>query len=151
MSDDQGRLEMAVLRAARAIRSSFNARLKDLGVSVTAATLLTFLDEQGSLTQRELAELVQISAATAGTVIDGLVDRGLVERHGDPADRRVWRITSTAAAAPIVAEFRRIDADVRRELWSGLGRAERDQLAGLLERLEANATRAGAAPATTIR
>ena len=133
------RYEMTVLRAARAIRHAFNARLEDVGMTVTVATAVAFLVEQGPMTQRDLAERVQISAASAGTVVDGLVERGLVERCADPADRRVWRVVPTAAAVPYAKKFRKVDADVQRELRIGLDRSDREQLTRLLGRLERNA------------
>ena len=104
------RYEMTVLRAARAIRHAFNARLEDVGMTVTVATSVAFL-----------------------------VERGLVERCADPADRRVWRIVPTAAAVPYAKKFRKVDADVQRELRIGLDRSDREQLTRLLGRLERNA------------
>lgn len=136
------RYEMALLRTARAIRHAFNARLKETGLGVTAATLVTFLVEDGPMTQRELAERGEISAASAGTVVDELVTRGLVVRHDDPADRRVWRVVPTAAAVPYAEAFRRIDREVQAELRRGLSRAERAELKRLLARLEHNASAA---------
>ena len=128
-----------MLRAARAVRHAYNVRLRQIGLSLTEAVMLSFLAEHGSLTQRELADRLQITAAPCGVAIDGLVKRGLVERRSDPSDRRVWRIVLTEAAVPLVQEFERIDADLRADLRTGLTRAERQQLARVLAVLERNA------------
>ena len=128
-----------MLRAARAVRHAYNVRLRQIGLSLTEAVMLSFLAEHVSLTQRELADRLQITAAPCGVAIDGLVKRGLVERRSDPSDRRVWRIVLTEAAVPLVQEFERIDADLRADLRTGLTRAERQQLARVLAVLERNA------------
>jgi DNA-binding MarR family transcriptional regulator len=139
MAADPARVELAVLRAARAVRHAFNLRLREIGLSMTDAGMISFLAEHGSLTQRELAALLQITPAPCGVAIDGLVKRGLVERRADPSDGRVWRIVLTEAAAPAVREFERVDAELRADLRMGLARAERQQLARLLAVLEGNA------------
>ena len=128
-----------MLRAARAVRHAYNVRLRQIGLSLTEAVMLSFLAEHGSLTQRELADRLQITAAPCGVAIDGLVKRGLVERRSDPSDRRVWRIVLTEAAVPVVQEFERVDAELRADLRTGLTRAERQQLARVLAVLERNA------------
>ena len=139
MAADPARVELAVLRAARALRHAFNVRLRQIGLSTTEASMISFLAEHGSLSQRELAELLQITPAPCGVAIDGLVKRGLVERRADPADRRVWRIVLTEAAVPVVQDFERVDAELRADLRAGLARADRRQLARLLAVLERNA------------
>jgi DNA-binding MarR family transcriptional regulator len=139
MAADPARVELAVLRAARAVRHAFNVRLRQIGLSMTEAGMISFLAEHGSLTQRELADRLQITPAPCGVAVDGLVKRGLVERRADPADRRVWRIVLTEAAVPVVQEFERVDAELRADLRAGLPRADRQQLARVLAVLERNA------------
>lgn len=133
---------MAVLRAARAVRHAFNMRLRAVGLSMTEASLLNFLDEHGSLTQRELADLLKISAASAGSAVDALEKRSLVERRPDPTDRRVWRVVLAAAATAFVEEFKRVDDELQSAFRAGLSRHDRQVLAQLLAVLEENAGRA---------
>lgn len=147
MASDPARVELALLRAARAVRHAFNTRLRTLGLSMTEASLLSYLDDHGPLSQRELADLLQITAASAGSAVDALAERGLVERRADPSDRRVWRIVLTDTARPSVADFRRLDAELRGELRRELPRRDRQELARMLSVLERNAV---AAAETTI-
>lgn len=140
--EDSARVELAVLRAARAVRHAFSTRLKAIGLTMTEASLLAYLDDHGSLTQRELADLLKITPASAGSAVDALVKRSLVERQSDPSDRRVWRIVLTPVAAPFVADFRRVDTELRSELRLGMERSERRLLARMLAVLEENAAMA---------
>lgn len=145
MPSDPPRVELALLGAARAVRHAFSQRVRAIGLSMTEAALVSFLADHGSLSQRELADRLQITPASTGAVVDGLEKRGLVERRADPRDRRVWRIVLTEAASVHVVEFRRVDTELRDELRQGLSRRERQELARLLGVLERNALAAAGA------
>ena len=136
---EPSRVEIALVRTTRAVKRAFNVRLAEIGLNMTQAGLLSFVDEHGSLTQRELADLLHISRVSAGTFIDGLESRGLVKRTADPSDRRVWLITLTLAAAPLVQAFKGIDRNLRSHLRAGFTRHDLHLLADLLDRLEENA------------
>jgi DNA-binding MarR family transcriptional regulator len=64
--------------------------------------------------------------------------KGLVERSGHAGDRRVWLLSSTARAAPIVEEIIALDAALRQEMWTGISQAERRTLHQILGRLQTN-------------
>ena len=52
--------------------------------------------------------------------------------------RRVWLVASTERAAPVVEEAIAIDSALRRQLWTGVGAAERRVLSETLLRLQGN-------------
>jgi DNA-binding MarR family transcriptional regulator len=64
----------------------------------------------GRLTMRDLGRAVVISKSGLTGLVDRMEREGLVERTGDPGDRRVVHITLTAAGA---ARYRRARADHR--------------------------------------
>lgn len=136
---DPIRIEMAILRSARAIRRAFNASLAPLGLTLTEASLLSFVRKHGPLSQRELADLLQISRPAAGTVIDGLERRSLIERRADPTDRRVWLIALTDAAEASARAFDEIDRALRESLRRDVTPAQRRALADVLATIENNA------------
>lgn len=136
---DPHRVEIALVRTTRAVKRAFNQWLAPIGLTMTHGALLSFVDEYGSLTQRELADLLHITRVSTGTFIDALEERNLVRRTDDPADRRVWLITLTEDGAETVREFYEIDRQLREHLRAGFTRDERQQLAQFLERLETNA------------
>ena len=89
------RVESTLMSTARLIREAFDARLKPLDLNLTQASLLAYVAEFGAITQTRLAEKMGTGRAAMGTVVDGLEKRGLIERHPDPDDRRVWRVDIT--------------------------------------------------------
>jgi DNA-binding MarR family transcriptional regulator len=67
------------------------------GLSIVQASALLQID--GSMPMRELSSRLGGHASTATGLADRLAARGLVERHEDAADRRVKRVSLTAAGA----------------------------------------------------
>jgi DNA-binding MarR family transcriptional regulator len=135
---DPDRLELTMLRTARAIRRAYDLRLSSLGLNLTEASLLLFARDQDGLTQRELADLLHIGRASAGGFIDGLERRGLVRRRPHASDRRMWTIEVTPDGLPLTAAFNEFDLQIRNEFRAGLSRDERRILADLLLRVEEN-------------
>lgn len=63
----------------------------------------------------ELADRLRIARRSATTVVDDLVERGLVERVADPRDRRATNVALTPAGWTVLAQLdsRRHDATAR--------------------------------------
>jgi len=59
---------------------------------------LVRLERQPGLSQKELAELLEVEPITVARLADRLAARGLLERRPDPADRRIWRLHLLPAA-----------------------------------------------------
>jgi MarR family transcriptional regulator, transcriptional regulator for hemolysin len=132
------RFEIAIIGTARRLNTAFNDRVEPLDLNLNQASLLAFVVDFGDSTQTALAEMVGLGRAATGTMIDHLEARGLLERRPDPSDRRVWLVAATDAGRDIVEQFYEIDRALRDELRRGIGRTDRQWLAELLERLDAN-------------
>jgi DNA-binding MarR family transcriptional regulator len=133
------RVEGTLLTTARAMRRAYDRCLAEVGVHLTEASILAHLGSGGPLTQVELARRIGTSRARVGVHVDGLADKGAVERRADPTDRRVWRVGLTTAGHDLWARTIEIDHAVRRQLRAGTTATERRQLDGLLARIERNA------------
>jgi MarR family transcriptional regulator for hemolysin len=132
------RVESTLMATARLIREAFDARLKPLDLNLTQASLLAYVAEFGAITQTRLAEKMGTGRAAMGTVVDGLEKRGLIERHPDPDDRRVWRVDITNDGRELAARVVGVDEVLRGELRHGIGREERQALSWVLTRLQVN-------------
>ena len=78
--------------------------------------ILVRLETNPGMSQNELAALIEVEPITVARLVDRLESRGFVERRPDPADRRIWRLHLSPAAAPMLKEI----AKVRRELNEAL-------------------------------
>ena len=131
-------VENTLMGASRDLRRAYDNRLAGLGLKLSEAWLLANVHRRGPMTQTQAAELLGIGRAATGALIDGLEGKGLLERSAHAGDRRVWLISSTGAAAPVVEDVIAADAALRHELWKGISRPEQRELSEILERLQGN-------------
>ena len=68
--------------------------------------ILIWLERQPGLSQKELAEILEVEPITVARLIDRLEERGMVERRPDPRDRRIWRLHLLPAGAAGAARDR---------------------------------------------
>jgi DNA-binding MarR family transcriptional regulator len=77
--------------------------LAELDLSMTQLKMLHVLVEcQAEVSVKEVAEDLAMSLPNASRTIDGLLQRGLVERREDEHDRRVKRVGPTPAARELI-------------------------------------------------
>ncbi len=132
------RVESTLMATARLIREAFDARLCALDLNLTQASLIAYVNEFGATTQTQLADRLGIGRAAIGSVIDRLQQRGLVDRHPKPDDRRVWLVDVTDAGRQMAGRIAAVDEQLRGELRHGIGREERQALSWVLTRLQQN-------------
>lgn len=132
------RVESTLMATASAIRSCYDARLAPLGLTLSTAMLLSYVNEFGPVNQTRAAEHLGQGRAATGAQVDRLEALGLIERREAVDDRRVWMLAVTPEGAAMAERIARCDAVLREELRAGFTRAERQQLAQLLIRLQHN-------------
>jgi DNA-binding MarR family transcriptional regulator len=132
------RVESTLMATSRAIRRAYDLRLAEIGLNLSEAMLLAYVDQQGAMTQTQLADRMSMGRPAMGAVVDALERRGLVERRRHATDRRVWLVAPTDAARSVVDQIATIDQALRTQLRAGISRAERQALAQTLLRLQAN-------------
>lgn len=132
------RVESTLMATARLVREAFDVRLEPLQLNLTQASLIGYVAEFGATTQTRLADRLGTGRAAMGTVVDNLEQRGLVQRHPDALDRRVWRIDVTDAGRALADRITDVDEVLRAELRHGIGREERQALSWVLTRLQQN-------------
>jgi DNA-binding MarR family transcriptional regulator len=97
------------------------------------ATLIRLADE--SVSQRQLASELGLSAGTVSLRIDRLVQRGLAERRADPDDGRGALVSLTDRGRELFEACAPEHLANAHELLAGLSEPERDQLGHLLGKL----------------
>jgi len=89
----------------RMLRTEADRRARAHGMTRAQWVMLIRLDRQPGLSQKELAELLEVEPITVARLADRLEARNLLERRPDPADRRVWRLHLLPAAQPVLDEL----------------------------------------------
>ncbi len=97
-------LVTTVVTLARLIRTEADKRARAHGMTRAQWGILLHLEAHPGLLQKELADILEVEPITVARLVDRLEARGMVERRGDPADRRCWRLHLTDAARPLMGE-----------------------------------------------
>lgn len=79
--------------------------LRRYGLTESRASLFWRVGEIGALTQRELAERLEVSPRNITTLVDGLVETGFVKRAGHPTDRRAVLVVLTKKGEKTYAQL----------------------------------------------
>ena len=102
-----GRLRLAVARMSRRLRQEGSA-----DITPSQYSALATIEVQGPLTLGELAAIERVQPPTMTRIVANLEETGLVTREVDAQDRRVARVSVTAAGHKLIERSRR-----RRNAW----------------------------------
>jgi DNA-binding MarR family transcriptional regulator len=131
-------LESTIMAIADGLRAAYDRRFAPLGLNLSQATIVAYLDEFGPTIQTRLADHLGHGRAATGTSIERMERAGLVRRTHDPSDRRVWLVELTATGRDLAPQIAAVDADMRAAFRAGLNRDERHVLGEALGRLDHN-------------
>jgi len=123
---------------ARLLRTTFDRRVKSLGLTRSQGWVLNHLFRNDGMTQSDLADLLQIEKATLGRLLDRLEAKGWVRREADATDRRAKRVFLTEEVVPALKAMRGAAADVRRAALAGLSADEQERFVDTLLAVKAN-------------
>jgi len=111
-----------------AVRSRLDDMFRPVGLTALQYTALTVLERHPNLTSAELARNSFVTAQTMSDMVAALQDRGLVERHRDPADRRRLVLEVTSEGRRLLGRYRGRVAALEAEMLEGLSATQAQQL-----------------------
>ncbi|WP_319462369.1 MarR family winged helix-turn-helix transcriptional regulator [Micromonospora sp. RTP1Z1] len=133
--DDQESLAEAFWGVARRLRHLSRETLEPWQITPGHARALTVLMRHGVMRLSALADHLNIAARSTTEVVDGLEERGLVERRPDPQDRRATLVALTNEGTRVGTAIRSArDADAER-FFGDLSPTDRADLARILRTL----------------
>jgi MarR family transcriptional regulator, transcriptional regulator for hemolysin len=125
---------------ARMLRTTFDRRVRKLGLTRAQWLVLTRLHRRPGASQSELAEMMEVEKATAGRMIDRLEAKGWVERRAQNGDRRVKRVHLTSEAELVHKRIWRVAEQTLDDALANFSVQEGKQLRALLARVKQNLT-----------
>lgn len=124
---------------ARMLRNIFDRMVSDLGVTRSQWQMIVVVARKPGVTQRTIAEALEISEASAGRLIDRLCAEGLLERRERDDDRRARAVYVTEKAEPLLTMLGEIAVVNEERLFKGFSQQELDNLEDYLDRMYRNA------------
>ena len=130
----------SIMRVQQILLARLNDTLKpfDLTFPRYEALMLLFYSRNGSLPLGKIGVRLQLHQTSVTPLVDGLVERGLVQRTPHPTDRRTTLATITDRGRD-VAEQATHDLNAIRFGTEPMKRAEMDALIEVLERFRREA------------
>jgi MarR family transcriptional regulator for hemolysin len=123
---------------ARLLRTTYDRRIRELGLTRSQWWVLTHLYRKDGITQSELAENLELEKPSLGRLLDRLESKGWVKRAADPQDRRAKRVFLTEQVEEPMQVMRDIAAGVRDDALSGLSADDRDRFVDTLLTIKSN-------------
>ncbi len=117
---------------------AFARRIGELDLTPPQTGLLRAVAQAPGSSQQALAELLGTPATRLVALVDGLEERGLVERRRNPADRRLHAVHLTDAGTALMRDIGRVAREHDDAVLAALDPDERTRLHDLLTRLAAD-------------
>ena len=119
---------------------AFTGALEPIGIGPREFLLMRFVAAAEGQSQQALAERLGVPPSRMVAMVDHLEEAGLVERRGDPEDRRVRGLHLTRKGRGVLQKASKIAIDYETRLCAGINREEREQLIDLLQKLQKSHT-----------
>ncbi len=130
------------LAKAHQIGSRFLAqKVAELNITPVQAMVLGFLRDEDRITSGELGKRTELDSATLTGIIDRLEAAELIERRGNPADRRSIQVHLTERGRSLGAKAVQLIAEANVTFLEMLTEKERGELRRLIGKLRAAATK----------
>lgn len=131
---------------ARLLRLDADKRARAHGMTRAQWAILFWLERQPGISQKELAEILDVEPITVARLVDRLQAHGAVERRPDPKDRRIWRLHLRPAASVVLREMDEHRADMTDILTRGIGPETLERTTEALMRMKQTMTAEVRAP-----
>jgi DNA-binding MarR family transcriptional regulator len=102
------------------VASSILRTFKDFDYSLAQVASLFILDEQGELTIKQVAGLLDRSVSATSRLLDQLASRSMLTRREDEQDHRVKRVAITEQGRELIEALQLLRADVQVEMMEYL-------------------------------
>lgn len=115
-----------------AISAGFQERLRPLDLQPKDFALMRAIEADEGPSQHEVAARLGMPASRLVALLDGLQERGLLERRAHPTDRRARALFLTGRGRRVLREAFAVAAGFERELCAELRDGQRELLLELL-------------------
>ena len=135
---NQNELVSLIKRVHLATRRAYDEAFAAYGVTGPQANVLQHVWQQDGIELRTVQERVGVTGATLTGIIDGLVERELVERRLSPQDARVKHLFLTERGRLVSNELSTIIFALQNQLAHGFSPSEKALLRDWLHRMAEN-------------
>ncbi|KQW31011.1 MarR family transcriptional regulator [Rhizobium sp. Root274] len=122
----------------RKLRAFFDAAVREEGLTLARARALFAIARRGPLTQKDLAEELEIETPTLVRVLDGMEKQDLIQRSEDATDRRAKRIDMTPAGRETFKRVHALAGELRGQIAEEISAEDIETALSVVRRLMRN-------------
>lgn len=123
---------------ARNIKRELEENIRKYNLTTSQWALLKLISENEELSQVKIAEKMESDKATVGTVVEKLVNKGLVIRKKSEVDKRVYNIQISNSARELVSKLTEEAIDTNTKALQGFKDEDIKKLLNYLEIINSN-------------
>jgi MarR family transcriptional regulator, 2-MHQ and catechol-resistance regulon repressor len=128
-------LWLILMKAHEALRQHAARHVQGRGIGFSDFAVLEVLLHKGPTPVNEIGRRVRLTSGSITAAIDRLERKALVERHGDPSDRRTRVVHLTPTGRDLISTAFADHAEAMERATAGLTAEERAQTSALLKKL----------------
>lgn len=113
------------------------------GLSIPEWRLVAVVAETGGISQGAIGSRTRMDKVTVSRAAIALVERGLMEREGNPGDKRSHLLKLTRAGRELYAAIAPKALDLERRIFDRFGAQELEAFVAMLRRIDAAALEMG--------
>ena len=112
--------------------------LKDTGLTLGQPKVLDFLQEKDGAAQKEIAAACHIEPASLTTILNGMEEKGLIQRKSLNGNRRSWHIFLTDRGKEMTEAIGMGFEELEAQAFSGISGEERESFLKTFEKIYQN-------------
>lgn len=112
--------------------------LKDTGLTLGQPKVLDFLREKDGAAQKEIAAACHIEPASLTTILNGMEEKGMIQRKNMNGNRRSWHIFLTDRGKEMVEAIDKGFEELEVQAFSGISGEERENFLKTFEKIYQN-------------
>ena len=123
---------------ARQLRVTFDQAAEQSGMTRAKWHLIAAVARNPGVTQRTIAEALEVREITAGRLVDRLCEDGYLRREESPHDRRAYSVYLTPTAQPVLDKLDALAKVHEAAIFAGFEPGDVDKLDALLDTISHN-------------
>ena len=104
----------------RKLRATFDALVREHGMTLSRARVFRILGRRDGINQRELADDLELETPTLVRILDAMEAQNFIERRAAQSDRRAKQIFMTESGKVVAAEVEALATGVRADILEGI-------------------------------
>jgi MarR family transcriptional regulator, transcriptional regulator for hemolysin len=129
-------------KVSRKYMEAMTKRLGHFGVDRHYFLLIAIAESKGTLSQRELADLLDTDTTMMVGILDSLTKSGFIDRQPNPNDRRKHLIVLTPKAERAIPEFKKVIGELNQRALIGYPEQFAGHFSNLLVKMKAELEKA---------